>query len=1208
MKFKSALTAFVACAAAVVSFTSRATALPEGYFRVEYIQSSGAQYIDTGINIQDKLVTEIDYVPFVEAKASVYMLAANGRIDGKLGNREYMVSTSETGQWRIGVGGAVSVPTTSITAAAAQKRYLVTTSVNGKTQSVSVKNISDGTAVQNWSKTDNTGLSSKGEPRTHYLFALHSGEGSFEGSASSKSSSKLYSCTIKTNTTVLARDYIPCYGVAEKQFGLYDMVSETFFASEGTTPFAGTIAVNVIAAGEGIDSFATGFSPARGGSTLAWNGTSGIEFTAPAEFMASAGRKGTVTGGTLYEIVGTTTNQLATTDTTTLTGQPNGYPLLMVWSATYSDGVVGAKDFYADPVNGDDDYAGEDIGSAEHPFKTLGKAHIAATNHIKTASAKAVIWLAEGRFDQKVRITFEAGESWIGKGKDKTFINASGCVTTGSDYGYLRLVSSDNLLSSVCVTGFVGGISKTIWVEKGLVDHCRSAYNTTSANSGKGRGLYLAGGTARFCEIDHNTCSSMYTEGAGANVCGGTLTDSDIHDNSTQDARFCKGAGINLSKGTVRRCRIWHNGYLTNFQSGELGGGVYLSGGTLENSLVYDNRVLGTGGAGGVHNEGGTVRYCTIVNNRTNGDTTCLSGYVQQTKSAAVAYNNIIVGNYKPGATVSTGTCRTNLLDAAVSGYSLNFVAGIEDVGFVDAKNGDFHIASAASPAVGKALVISAVKTDFEGTSRDPAKPTIGAYEYVAAAEDFSATIRVLNPLWREGSAPSVELVVTGAPDESKMSIAWFLDGTEVPAAANQKEPSFAGASLGRHTVKAIATYGTETETDERVDAFTVQPTKVYVNTTGTGTFPFATPETGTNSLNAALEALWKANDETTTVEVDEGTYRLRSVVSLQDRVEIVGKGAEKTHLRGFDTNARLITLDNAGSRLCGLTLTNSVSAGGLAIKSGLVDGCRIIRCNSTEYGGRGAGVNLAGGTLQNSEIVDCTMSTYTGIGGGIAILGKTAVVSNCTIRACRSHCGTREPHNHGGAGVYATNGTVTHCRILDCFEKSNEIATGVAVWSINGPSDTSNFILRNCLIAGCTSYNTEVVALTAGTMESCTVAGNTMPAGVAAVNCGGTVRNCVVWNGCADIAVNGGSVSYSCYSNATEGEDGNTAEDPKFRGVKHGEYKISSKSKAFRAGTVRGWMTGATDILGNPRLTDGEVDMGCYQVGFDPGLMILVW
>lgn len=1183
MKLKSVVSAFVACAAAVASFTSRATALPDGYIPVEYVESSGKEAIDTGIKVQNGITAEVDY-SYTTIEAS-YMLAAYPSAT----TRTYLASVNGDANWRLAYGNAIASTGTedALGKASANTRYLVKATLLDTSLTLEVK--APDAEVKSYTLTCAKPTT---QTLTLGLFASHSGAtawGNF-------TKARLYGCSIWVGGK-LERHFVPCY--KGSSIGVYDTVNSKFIPS-AQTPFTKkgadikqSIEVNVTPSetGEGPSATADNlFSPALG-TTKATPTLYPVVFTAPEEFLSSVvGRKGTVTGGTLYEIDGETATVVATTETTALSYVATGLPLQMVWTAEYSDGFIG-REFYADPVNGSDD----NDGSEDSPFLTLKKAHTVATNYITSASGKAVIHLAEGRFDQSTSIQLIAGESIIGAGADKTFINETPNTsnTSSSTYAF-QLVGADSLLSSLCVTGFVGGIAKTIWVVDGVVEHCRSAYNTASANSSNGRGIYIEGGTVQDCEFDHNTAPNMYAHGAGAWIGGGTMTRCDIHDNKGNDLRDCLGNGLYMNGGTVSRCRIFANG-VDKKATTDSNGGVWIEKGTLHNSLVYGNFGGTATLGGGIHNKGGNVRYCTVYNNKAYGDTTGASGYTQT--SGGNCRNTIIFGNFKPGAAVSGGTFKDNLLDAAVSGYADgNYVA--TEVGFADAANADFHIVRAASPAVGKAAPMSSYPTDFEGTTRDPEKPTIGAYEYVAGSEAFGAEIRILKPEYRAGDAPSVELVVTGVSEDeqSNLEISWFLDGAEVPAAANLKEPTFEGVALGRHTVKAVATYKGETKTDEKADAFAVLPTKVYVNATGTGTFPFATFETGTNSLDAALGALWKDNNETTTVEVDEGTYRLSAVVTIQFPIAIVGKGADLTHLRGFDTNARLVTLDNAGARLCGLTLTNSVSAGGLAIKSGLVDGCRIIRCNSKEYGGRGAGVNLAGGTLQNSEIVDCTMNRDTSGGGGVAVVGSEALVSNCTIRACVCN----DSRAVGGGGVVGSAGTMTHCRILDCRENSNK---GAAILST-----ASGFTLRNCLIFGNKGTADSVVMMTAGTMENCTVAGNTMPDGVAAVNCGGTVRNCVVWNGCTDIAVNGGSVSYSCYSNATEGEDGNTASDPKLRGVKHGEYKISSKSKAFRAGTVRGWMTGATDILGNPRLTDDKVDMGCYQVGFDPGLVILFW
>lgn len=1208
MKFKSLVSAFVACAAAVVSFTSRATALPDGYIPVEYIESTGVEAIDTGIKVQDHIEVEVDYA-YTTLDAASYMVAGLPSTENN-GDRLYLVSvyknSSNVCTWRISVGNKIDATgsKTALGSPVAGTRYVVKAGVEGNKVDLQVTNDN---IPNRYSYEFPDKLAGKNTTTTLGLFASHGTSATQPYSSFTKA--KLYRCSIWVGGK-LERYFVPCYKGSD--IGVYDTVKGSFYKSapktssftkKGPEVKLQSIEVNVTSSeAEGPADLEKGhFTPALGVISQLPS-LDPIVFTAPEEFVSSvAGRKGTVTGGTLYEIDGDTATVVATTETTTLSYTSTGLPLQMVWTATYSDGYIG-KEFYADPVNGSDD----NDGSEGAPFLTLKKAHTVATNYITSASGKAVIHLAEGRFDQSTRIQLIAGESIIGAGADKTFINETPNTsnTSSSTYAF-QLVGADSLLSSLCVTGFVGGIAKTIWVVDGVVEHCRSAYNTAKGNSSNGRGIYIEGGTVQDSEFDHNTAPDMYTQGAGAWIGGGTLTRCDIHDNTGKDLRSCFGNGLYMNGGTVSRCRIYSNG-VDKGATTDSNGGVWIEKGTLHNSLVYGNFGGTATLGGGIHNKGGNVRYCTIYNNKASGDTTGASGYTQT--SGGNCRNTIIFGNFKPGAAVSGGTFTDNLLDAAVSGYADgNYVA--TEVGFADAANADFHIVRAASPAVGKAAPMSSYPTDFEGTTRDPEKPTIGAYEYVAGSEAFGAEIRILKPEYRAGDAPSVELVVTGVSEDeqSNLEISWFLDGAEVPAAANLKEPTFEGVALGRHTVKAVATYKGETKTDEKADAFAVLPTKVYVNKTGSGTFPYASFETGTDNITEALSALWKSNDETTTVEVDEGEYDLGSPVVVQYAVAIVGQDKEQTILKGRAMSARLLTLDDAKARLEGVTVSDAVSQGALHVKDGTVDNCRIVNCTTGEAE-MGAGAKMDGGKILNSEFDGCVVASYKAKGGGLAILGKTALVSNCVFTACQASAGTREPENHGGGAIYAQNGTVTHCKIVNCSEDASHRGQGTAVWSVNGTGDTSNFTLRNCLIAGCRSFNTEVIVLKAGTMENCTVADNTMPTGVAAVNCGGTVRNCVVWNGCTDIAVNGGSVSYSCYSNATEGEDGNTASDPKFRGVKHGEYKISSKSKAFRAGTVRSWMTGATDILGNPRLTDDKVDMGCYQVGFDPGLMIMIW
>jgi len=50
---------------------------------------------------------------------------------------------------------------------------------------------------------------------------------------------------------------------------------------------------------------------------------------------------------------------------------------------------------------------------------------------------------------------------------------------------------------------------------------------------------------------------------------------------------------------------------------------------------------------------------------------------------------------------------------------------------------------------------------------------------------------------------------------------------------------------------------------------------------------------------------------------------------------------------------------------------------------------------------------------------------------------------------------------------------------------------------------------------------------------------------------------------------------------------------------MSNGNYHLSASSPCIGAGRVQPWMTDAQDLDGNPRTTNGRVDMGAYQSGY---------
>lgn len=619
-----------------------------------------------------------------------------------------------------------------------------------------------------------------------------------------------------------------------------------------------------------------------------------------------------------------------------------------------------------------------------------------------------------------------------------------------------------------------------------------------------------------------------------------------------------------------------------------------------------------------MQNQGGTVRFCTIYGNKSMKDATHVSGYLQK---SGTAVNNIIFGNFTTGATVTGGTFENNILDETVAGYGNNIKT--LDPHFVDAAALDFHIADRFSPAFGKATPVAGVTVDYDGVERNAEKPTVGAFEFVAGAEDFDAQIIVTKNEWPEGSAPSVELVVTGTPDESKRTITWYLDENEMPALAGETEPAFAGAAFGFHTPKAIVTYDEAVKTAEVVRAFAVLPRTVHVNGTGNGTFPYATPETATNVVSVAYKALWKQVGDPTRVEIAAGTYDLGETLNLDCPVTIIGAGRDATTIVGLNSEARLITLKEQGAKLADVTLTGSVTGGGLEIASGVTENCLVTNCILAIKNIPGAGVRIGSGTLRNCEVVDCHGIAGGGsadtLGGGVGMDGA-GVVSNCFIH----HCYVISQHSTAyGAGVYAANGVIANSVIQDNGDHlfmGDFFVHGAGLYLPAGAAR-----VRNVLIAGNSSGKYSVIEALSGTLANCTLTGNTTADGVVAVKLTGndyrsplTTVNCVVWGNSSDeIAfAEGGNKTYAylptanncCFANAEEGVDGNTAKDPKFRGGSNrGLGVISSRGSCFRTGDAQYCTEGETDLRGNPRLTDGQVDIGCYQVGFDPGLMLLV-
>jgi hypothetical protein len=175
--------------------------LPEEYQELEYIQSNGTQYIDTGMKLKQNSGVELKVSNITYGNTKLF-----GSRSSATSNNFSIISTSSSivldfqnyNNNRLTVSTPISEP--------------ITISMNNQKMQVNTSDKNIGT------------YSNFTTPGNAYIF---NGSGSF-ASGYSSASMRLYYCKIYDNGT-LARDFIPCYRKSDNIIGLYDLVNDTFY-------------------------------------------------------------------------------------------------------------------------------------------------------------------------------------------------------------------------------------------------------------------------------------------------------------------------------------------------------------------------------------------------------------------------------------------------------------------------------------------------------------------------------------------------------------------------------------------------------------------------------------------------------------------------------------------------------------------------------------------------------------------------------------------------------------------------------------------------------------------------------------------------------------------------------------------------------------------------------------------------------------------
>lgn len=180
--------------------------LPEGYTQLEYIQSSGTQWIDTGFkpNQNTRVLADCDLM------SGVYPTAF-GAWSSSSGAKYILLSLSDT---------------------VARHYYnLIETDKNVTIKGRHMLDMNKNKLIVDNVEIVTVAASTFSVSQSLYLFTFHGGE----TNENFKTNAKYYSCKIYDNDT-LVRDFIPCKN-ADGVIGMYDVVNSQFYQNAGIGVF-----------------------------------------------------------------------------------------------------------------------------------------------------------------------------------------------------------------------------------------------------------------------------------------------------------------------------------------------------------------------------------------------------------------------------------------------------------------------------------------------------------------------------------------------------------------------------------------------------------------------------------------------------------------------------------------------------------------------------------------------------------------------------------------------------------------------------------------------------------------------------------------------------------------------------------------------------------------------------------------------------------
>ena len=387
--------------------------------------------------------------------------------------------------------------------------------------------------------------------------------------------------------------------------------------------------------------------------------------------------------------------------------------------------------------------------------------------------------------------------------------------------------------------------------------------------------------------------------------------------------------------------------------------------------------------------------------------------------------------------------------------------------------------------------------------------------------------------------------------------------------------------------------------------ALSTSAATLYVDVNGTNPIsPYADWSTASTNIQDAVNAATNGD----IVQVTNGVY---SPISVGIPLTINSiNGTNWTSIDGGGTKQCAHLAD--GCKLIGFTLTNGNSlysyGGGVGCLSShaYIYDCLIIS-NASAYGGGGA---------FNGTLIACTLfGNYAVLGGGGAY---SSVLSNCVL-----NCNMVVRPGSGGGG--AADSSLYGCLVISNL--GYQFGGGAIYSKLSGCVVVSNSTVTN--------YDTGLGrggGIYGSTAENCLVAGNfaSESGGGAYV---GYLRNCTVVDNVSGLL--GGGLQSSIASNSiiyyNVGQSGlpsnfgspgscrnccvtpmqlgsaNITNEPLFVNHGGGDYHLQSNSPCVNSGN-NAYVTFATDLDGNPRISGDTVDIGAYEFQNPASVISYAW